>query len=288
MTVLTPSAYCGVVYFVRVKINLTEQKIVSNNEKLEDEAPLKWEKHGHVVVMTLNRPKAMNSFDMELMAEHRQRLEEFEADDDLRVLVYTGEGRAFSTGIDIRKAPDFLYLEPKVRTRYWVTPNSLNISKPTIAAINGYALGGGCELALGCDIRIAADTALLGLPEVKLGALPGGGGTQWLPRLIGMGDALLMMLTGDPVTAEEALRLKLVQKVVPADELMGEVMKIANAIADNGKTAVRLVKEVAMLGMNKTAAEALWLEEVYFERNRNLAKDEIEERIRKFAEKGKK
>jgi enoyl-CoA hydratase/carnithine racemase len=261
---------------------------VSKDETAVNETPMKWEKHGHVMVLTLNRPKAMNSFDMDLMTEHRQRLEEFEADDDLRVLIYTGEGRAFSTGIDIKKAPDFLYLDPKVRTHYWVTPNSMKISKPTIAAINGYAFGGGCELALGCDIRIAADTAVLGLPEVKLGALPGGGGTQWLPRLIGMGDALLMMLTGDPVSAEEALRLRLVQKVVPAEELMSEAMKIANAIADNGKTAVRLVKEVAMLGINKTASEALWLEEVYFERNRNLAKDEIEERIRKFAEKGKK
>ena len=261
---------------------------MSKDETAVNETPMKWEKHGHVMVLTLNRPKAMNSFDMDLMKEHRQRLEEFEADDDLRVLIYTGEGRAFSTGIDIKKAPDFLYLDPKVRTHYWVTPNSMKISKPTIAAINGYAFGGGCELALGCDIRIAAETAVLGLPEVKLGALPGGGGTQWLPRLIGMGDALLMMLTGDPVSAEEALRLRLVQKVVPAEELMTEAMKIANAIADNGKTAVRLVKEVAMLGINKSAAEALWLEEVYFERNRNLAKDEIEDRIRKFAEKGKK
>ena len=261
---------------------------MSKDETAVNETPMKWEKHGHVMVLTLNRPKAMNSFDMDLMTEHRQRLEEFEADDDLRVLIYTGEGRAFSTGIDIKKAPDFLYLDPKVRTHYWVTPNSMKISKPTIAAINGYAFGGGCELALGCDIRIAAETAVLGLPEVKLGALPGGGGTQWLPRLIGMGDALLMMLTGDPVSVEEALRLRLVQKVVPAEELMTEAMKIANAIADNGKTAVRLVKEVAMLGINKSAAEALWLEEVYFERNRNLAKDEIEDRIRKFAEKGKK
>ncbi len=261
---------------------------MSNKEAIKDEPTLKWEKHGHVVVLTLNRPQAMNSFDMELMTEHRKRLQEFEADDDLRVLIYTGAGRAFSTGIDIKKAPDFLYMEPNVRSRYWVTPNSLNISKPTIAAINGYAFGGGCELALGCDIRIAADSATLALPEVKLGALPGGGGTQWLPRLIGMGDALLMMLTGDPVTAEQALRLRLVQKVVPAEQLMQETMKIAQTIAENGKTAVRLVKEVAMLGINKTAAEALWLEEIYFERNRNLSKDEIEQRIRKFAEKSKK
>jgi E-phenylitaconyl-CoA hydratase len=261
---------------------------MKEDKALEQDAPLLWETHGQVAVLTLNRPGAMNSFDMELMSEHRRRLEEFEADDDLRVLIYTGNGRAFSTGIDIKKAPDFLYLPPETRTHYWVTPNSLKISKPTIAAINGYAFGGGFELALGCDIRIAADNALIGLPEVKLGALPGGGGTQWLPRLVGMGDALMMMLTGDPVNADEALRLRLVQKVVPAASLLEEAMKIAQAICDNGKTAVRLVKEVAMLGIDMPAADALWLEEIYFERNRTLAADEIEERIRKFQEASKK
>ncbi|MCP5037948.1 MAG: enoyl-CoA hydratase/isomerase family protein, partial [Rhodobacteraceae bacterium] len=112
----------------------------------KQEPPLIWETRGAVAIIRLNRPKAMNSFDMDLMREHRERLEAFEADDELRVLVYTGTGRAFSTGIDIKKAPDFLYLEPKVRTSHWVTPNSLNISKPTIAAINGYAFGGGFEL----------------------------------------------------------------------------------------------------------------------------------------------
>ena len=222
---------------------------MSEDKLHEESAPLLWEKHGHVAVLTLNRPGAMNSFDMELMSEHRSRLLEFEADDDLRVLIYTGNGRAFSTGIDIKKAPDFLYLPPKTRTHYWVTPNSLKIGKPTIAAINGYAFGGGFELALGCDIRIASENALIGLPEVKLGALPGGGGTQWLPRLAGMGDALMMMLTGNPVDAAEALRLRLVQKIVPAESLLEEAMNIAQAICDNGKTAVRLVKEVAMLGI---------------------------------------
>ncbi|NCF62186.1 MAG: hypothetical protein GWP58_04980 [Gammaproteobacteria bacterium] len=261
---------------------------MSEDKLHEESAPLLWEKHGHVAVLTLNRPGAMNSFDMELMSEHRSRLLEFEADDDLRVLIYTGNGRAFSTGIDIKKAPDFLYLPPKTRTHYWVTPNSLKIGKPTIAAINGYAFGGGFELALGCDIRIASENALIGLPEVKLGALPGGGGTQWLPRLAGMGDALMMMLTGNPVDAAEALRLRLVQKVVPAESLLEEAMNIAQAICDNGKTAVRLVKEVAMLGIDLPAADALWLEEIYFERNRTLAADEIRERIQKFQEASKK
>jgi enoyl-CoA hydratase/carnithine racemase len=261
---------------------------MSEDKALDPSPPLLWETRGQIAILTLNRPQAMNSFDMELMSEHRQRLEKFEADDDLRVLVYTENGRAFSTGIDIKKAPDFLHLPPKTRTRYWVTPNSLKINKPTIAAINGYAFGGGFELALGCDIRIAAQSAKIGLPEVKLGALPGGGGTQWLPRLIGMGDALMMMLTGNPVSADEALRLRLVQKVVPDESLLEEALNIAQAICDNGKTAVRLVKEVAMLGYDMPAAEALWLEEVYFERNRTQAADEIEERIRKFQNASKK
>ena len=260
---------------------------MSEKKAFEENGSLLWETQGQVATITLNRPQAMNSFDMDLMSEHRRRLEEFEADDELRVLIYTGKGRAFSTGIDIKKAPDFLYLPPKTRTQYWVTPNSLKISKPTIAAINGYAFGGGFELALGCDIRIAAQSALMGLPEVKLGALPGGGGTQWLPRLIGMGDALMMMLTGDPVTADEALRLRLVQKVVPDESLLEEAMKIAQTICENGKTAVRLTKEVAMLGIDLPVADALWLEEIYFERNRTLAGDEIEERIRKFQQASK-
>ena len=230
----------------------------------------------------------MNSFDMEMMAEHRRRLEEFEADDNLRVLIYTGTGRAFSCGIDIKKAPGFLYLDPEVRTRHWVTPNSLKINKPAIAAINGYAVGGGFELALGCDIRIAAQSAKIGLPEVKLGALPGGGGTQWLPRITGMGDALLMMLTGDPVTADEALRLRLVQKVVPDETLLDEAIKVAQAICDNGKTAVRLIKEVAMLGSELPIADALWQEELYFARNREQSADEIAERLRKFQQASKK
>lgn len=261
---------------------------MSENNSTDPNAPLLWETIGHTAVITLNRPHAMNSFDMELMAEHRRRLRDFEENDELRVLIYTGNGRAFSTGIDIKKAPDFLHLPPATRTKYWVTPNSLNIGKPTIAAINGYAFGGGFELALGCDMRIAADNALIGLPEVKLGALPGGGGTQWLPRLAGMGDALLMMLTGEPVTAEEALRLRLVQRVVPAESLLEEAMRVAKAIGENGKSAVRLVKEVAMLGYDMPIRDALWLEEIYFERNRTLAAGEIEERVRKFQEASKK
>ncbi len=250
--------------------------------------PLVWEKRGEIAILTLTRPHAMNSFDLELMAEHRRRLEEFETDDDLRVLVYTGEGRAFSTGIDIKKAPDFLHWDAEDRHRTWVTPCSMEISKPTIAAVNGYAFGGGCELALGCDIRIASEKAIFGLPEVLLGALPGGGGTQLLPRLIGLGDALLLMLTGESIDAREALRLGLVQKVVPEESLLEEAMSIAEAICRGGRTAVPLIKEVATLGLKLPIDEALWLEQVYFQRNRTEAIDEIEERLQAFQARSKK
>ena len=249
--------------------------------------PLKWEKRDHIAILTLSRPHALNSFDLEMMEGHRRRLEEFEADDDLRVLIYVGEGRAFSTGIDIKKAPDFLHWDPEIRNRYWVTPCSLQISKPTIAAVNGYAFGGGCELALGCDIRVASEKAVFGLPEVLLGALPGGGGTQTLPRLIGLGDALLMMLTGDSVEASEALRLRLVQKVVPEEQLLDEALNIAEAICRGGKNAVPLIKEVALLGLKLPMAEALWLEQIYFQRNRTEAGEEIAERLRAFQERSK-
>ncbi|MCZ6516438.1 MAG: enoyl-CoA hydratase/isomerase family protein [Gammaproteobacteria bacterium] len=252
----------------------------------ESEA-LKWEKRDHIAILTLSRPKALNTFDLELMEENRRRLEEFEADDDLWVLIYTGEGRAFSAGVDIKKAAEFLHWDPKARHHHWVTPCSMNISKPTIAAVNGYALGGGCELALGCDIRIASEAAVFGLPEVLLGALPGGGGTQTLPRLVGLGDALLMLLTGESVSAAEALRIGLVQRVVPAERLLEETLEIAAAICRGGQSAVRLVKEVAQLGLKLPLPDALWLEQVYFQRNRTVAGEEIEERLRAFQQKRK-
>jgi len=254
----------------------------------EPEEPLKWETQNEIAILTLARPHAMNSFDLELMAEHRRRLEEFESDDNLRVLVYTGEGRAFSTGIDIRKAPDFLHWDAEDRHRTWVTPCSMEISKPTIAAVNGYAFGGGCELALGCDMRIASEKAIFGLPEVLLGALPGGGGTQTLPRLIGLGDALILMLTGESIDAAEALRLRLVQRVVPEDQLMKEALNIAEAICRGGRNAVPLIKEVATQGLGLPIAEALWLEQTYFQRNRTEASEEIGERLRAFQARSKK
>lgn len=255
---------------------------MSADEESEEVGPIKWEKRGHVGILTLNRPKALNAFDLALMAENRRRLEAFEADDDLWVLIYTGEGRAFSAGVDIKKAAEFLHWSPEDRHRLWATPCSMKISKPTIAAVNGYAFGGGCELALGCDIRIAADNAVFGLPEVRLGAMPGGGGTQTLPRTVALGDAFLMLFTGESISAEEALRMRLVQKVVPSEQLLDEAVALAEMICRNGQTAVRHVKEVALLGLNLPLSEALWLEQLHFQRSRMLASAEIGERLQAF------
>jgi enoyl-CoA hydratase/carnithine racemase len=245
---------------------------------------VKWEVRGHVAILTLNRPDVLNAFDLEMMRVHRERLSEFARDDNLWVLVYVGEGRAFSAGVDVKGASEFLEWDAKDRFDLWVTPNSLGINKPSIAAVNGYAYGGGCELALGCDIRIASADARFALSEVRLGAMPGGGGTQWLPRLLASGDACYMLLTGESVDAEEALRMRLVQRVVPNTELLGAAVDIANIICENGQTAVRLVKEAVSMGASLPIRDALMLEQICFQRARTLAGPEIEERIRKFRE----
>jgi enoyl-CoA hydratase/carnithine racemase len=255
---------------------------------MSDEAPIKWETSDHIAVLTLNRPQALNAFSLELMDEHARRLEEFEADDDLWVLIYTGEGRAFCAGVDIRKSPEYLRWGPKERIQKWATPYTVGLTKPTIAAVNGYAFGGGCELLMTCDIRIASENAVFGLPEARLATIPGSGGTQLLPRIVGLGDALMLLMTGESIPAAEALRLHLVQKVVPHEDLMDEAMKMATAICRNGQTAVRLAKEVATLGLSLPLDEALWLEQVYFQRNRALAGDEIDQRLRDFNDKSKK
>ncbi len=252
------------------------------------EAPLTWERRGHVALLTMNRPGALNAFDLEMMRAHRERLQEFADDDDLWVLVYTGQGRAFSAGVDVKGAAEFLEWDAQDRLDLWVTPNSLGINKPSIAAVHGYAFGGGCELALGCDIRIASEDARFALTEVCLGAMPGGGGTQWLPRLLAAGDAYFMLLTGEPVNAQQALQMRLVQRVVPNGELLTAALAIADKICENGQTAVRLIKEAVQLGAAMPIGDALMFEQICFQRARTLAGPEIEERIRRFADKSAK
>ena len=244
-----------------------------------------WEKKGHLRVMTFNRPDAMNAADVAMLQLHGQLLQEFVEDDDAWVLLMTGTGRAFSTGLDLKALKEIFAMDPKPRTLASV--DAPEIWKPVIAAINGYAVGLGCELALASDIRIAADDARIGLAEVKRGLLPGAGGCQRLPRLVSPGNALMMLLTGDWIDAQEAYRIGLVQKVVPRDQLPAEAIKIAEKICDNAPNAVKRAKEAVYRGLDVHMKEALGQCRLFDAINRQESAEDIQEGSRAFAEKRK-
>ena len=219
----------------------------------------------HIAVITLNRPEAMNALSRELSEAFKDAMVQFNRDKQLRVGIVTGAGeRAFSAGADLKQIS-----QRNAAGEEWPTiwdhtePNlirGLEVWKPLIAAINGYALGGGLETAMACDIRIAAEHARLGLPEVLRGIIPGAGGTQRLPRLVPFGIALELMMTGRHITADEAYRIGLVNRVVPAAELMDTAMAVAREIGKNAPLAVQAVKVAAYRGVQTTLAEGLRIE----------------------------
>ncbi|MFH1003035.1 MAG: enoyl-CoA hydratase/isomerase family protein [Chloroflexota bacterium] len=203
------------------------------------------EKREQVAYLTFNRPDVLNAINETLMAEMKQALAEIDHDAAVRVVIITGAGKAFMAGADIAVLAKLTPLEVD-RWNHLLIDNWSAVEKlrqPVIAAINGYALGGGLELALACDIRVASEKARLGLPEVKLGLIPGTGGPQRLSRLVGRGRALEMILTGEPVTAAEAYRIGLVNKVVPDGELMKAAEEMAAKIKANGPIGVALAKD---------------------------------------------
>ena len=204
-----------------------------------------------IAVVTISRPKAMNALNTQFFREMDGMIAEIKVRDDIRVLVITGEGKAFVAGADISEMVDMNSGQASKfsRTGHHTFRSLELLEIPVIAAVNGFALGGGCELTLACDFRIAGSKAKFGQPEVNLGLIPGYGGTQRLPRLVGMGNALYLLMTADMINAEEALRIGLVQKVVEQEQLMEEVMKIAKNIASKGPKAVQLVKEVCRRGL---------------------------------------
>lgn len=212
-----------------------------------------------IATITFNRPKSLNSITEEVFIELEESLDELAKDDDVAVIILTGAGeKAFIAGGDITTmveatpdwARDFARLAQRVLNRIEESP------KPVIAAINGYALGGGCELAMACDIRIASENALFGQPEVKLGIIPGFAGTQRLTRLVGKGRAKEIIFTGEMFNAEEACRIGLVNKVVPLDDLMQTARDMASIIAQRSRTAVRLSKEAIDNGIEMDMARA--------------------------------
>lgn len=211
------------------------------------------EKNGDVAVLTINRPKALNALNADTLTELSTVLDELGRDSSVKVVILTGSGaKAFVAGADIAQMKE---LNPMEGRRFGqlgqATFRKLELlAQPVIAAINGFALGGGCELAMSCDIRLASETAKFGQPEVTLGLTAGFGGTQRLPRHVGKGVASELLFTGDIIDAQEAYRIGLVNHVYPADTLMEEALKLANRIAGRAPAAVQLSKSAIQRGIN--------------------------------------
>ncbi len=219
-------------------------------------------KEDRIAIFTINRPEALNAMNMEAVRELHEAMVDFRDDPDLWVGIITGAGeKAFSAGADIKDTLPFM---KEHRDKPWVAPTTpmrgLELWKPLIAAINGLALGGGLEIALACDIRIASENARLGTPEVILGLIPGWGGTQRLPRMLPWCKAAEILLMGKPVNAEEAYRIGLVNKVVPLEQLMPTAREWAEVICQAGPLAVRAAKEAMIRGCGMTLEEGLRLE----------------------------
>jgi len=245
-------------------------KIVGKNPQL----PLRWAssqgsanleyiktevvgQNNNVAVITLNRPKALNALCNGLMKEINEALDKYQKDDGIAAIVLTGSEKAFAAGADIKEMQNNTY--PKC-----IMGNFLNdwtavtrIQKPIIAAVNGYALGGGCELAMMCDIIYAGDKAKFGQPEIALGTIPGAGGTQRLTRVVGKSKAMEMCLTGNMINAQEAEKMGLVSKVVPANELLAEAIKLGEKIGTHSSLIVQLCKEAVNTAYETTLQEGL-------------------------------
>ena len=221
------------------------------------------EKEGNVAIVTMNRPKALNALNSETLKELDNVIEDLEKDNEIYAVVLTGAGeKAFVAGADISEMKD---LNEEQGKEFGLLGNKVfrrleNLDKPVIAAINGFALGGGCELAMACDIRIASVKAKFGQPEAGLGITPGFGGTQRLPRIVGLGKAKELIYTCDIIKADEALRIGLVNKVVEVEALLDEAKAMAKKIAINAPIAVKLCKDAINRGMQVNIDDAIVIE----------------------------
>lgn len=242
------------------------------------------EKGDHVATITINRPAKLNALNGPTRCELIGVLNDLRNDQDVRVVIITGAGKAFIAGADISEFADRtpvdqfrVMKEPTVYEAVEMFP------KPVIAAINGFCLGGGCELAMACDVRIASNKAKLGQPEVNLGIMPGGGGTQRLPRLVGLGNAYKLLFTGDMITAAEAHRIGLVDEVVEADKLLERVSQLANSIALKSPVALQLIKEAVRASVRTPLDEGLRHEVTLF--GLAFSSDDKNEGVAAFLEK---
>jgi len=222
------------------------------------------EKDGAIGIITLNRPQQLNALSYDLIRELSLAMEALDQDAEIRVLILTGGETVFAAGADIKEMADVGPFDERLQGRLAFRDRINEISKPVIAAVSGYALGGGCELAMSCDIIIASETARFGQPEVNLGTIPGSGGTQRLARMVGKYHAMKMVLTGEYIDATEAHRLGLVNQVVPVELLLEEAMEIAEKIAAKPPLAVKAAKEAILKALNSPLDEGLEFERKCF------------------------
>ncbi|NWG71685.1 MAG: enoyl-CoA hydratase [Parvularculaceae bacterium] len=244
------------------------------------------EKDAAAGIITLNRPHALNAFSDQLMDELTDALKKMEADDDVGCIIITGSEKAFAAGADIKEMASKSYMDVFFEgfiTRNW--EETTRCRKPVIAAVAGYALGGGCELALMCDFIIAADNAKFGQPEITIGAMPGAGGTQRLARFIGKSKAMEMCLTGRMMDAEEAERCGLVSRIVPKAELRAEAIRVANQIAAFSRPIVMLTKEAVNRAYELPLTEGVRFERRVF--HSVFATEDQKEGMAAFVEKRK-
>ena len=228
---------------------------------------IKFEKKNQIAYVTVDRPKVLNALNMATMQELKEAFAAIKDDPDVRVIILTGAGeKSFVAGADISELGQQTPVSAKEYTHRGqaIVDAIENLGKPVIACVNGFALGGGCELAMACTMRLASDNAKFGQPEVKLGLIPGYGGTQRLPRLVGKGLAMQQILTGEMISAQEAHRIGLVNEVVPQAELIARAEAIAAKIIANAPLAVRYAMEAVNHGLDMTLADGLFLETALF------------------------
>ncbi len=222
------------------------------------------ETRGRVGVIKLNRPQALNALNGALLAELGEAVDRFDADADIGCIIITGSDKAFAAGADIKEMVDKTFIDAFLSNLAATWDRVAHVRKPVIAAVAGFALGGGCELALECDIVIAADNAKFGQPEIKLGIIPGIGGTQRLPRAVGKAKAMDLILTGRMMDVQEAERSGLVARIVPLQSLMEEALKVADTIASMSLPSVLAAKEAANRAFETSLAEGMRFERRVF------------------------
>lgn len=217
-----------------------------------------------VALIELNRPKELNALNLQLMAELRDTLQRLDKDENVRAIIITGNEQAFAAGADIKQMADKSAVDMLLIDQFSTWDQIRKTKKPIIAAVSGFALGGGCELAMTCDMIIASETARFGQPEIKIGVMPGAGGTQRLTRAIGKAKAMELVLTGRFITADEALRYGLINKVVPVEMYLGEATSLASEVAQQSPVAVQLAKEAVNRSFETHLDEGLSFERKNF------------------------